>query len=265
MIRGVFFDAGNTILFPDYYIYRDICEALGVESAIDEIVRAEAKARGAFDRSVADSPGTDVYDFWSVYYTPFFQVLGVSDESIPDAIEMTRVANDTGLGIWKQPVEGLDSTLDNLSARDLSLGVISNSDGRLEWRMEEIGILDRFDFVIDSAIVGISKPDRRIFEDALKRSSLSPEEAVYVGDYYEVDVRGARAAGMSPVLFDPVGAYSDVDCEVISRLKDIVDVVDGWMDNAGWTGDADRAGDVSRAGDEGSGDEDSDGAGGSEV
>ena len=110
MIRGVFFDAGNTILFPDYYIYRDICEALGVESAINEIVRAEAKARRAFDRSVANSPGTDVYDFWSVYYKPFFQVLGVPSESIPDAIEMTRVANDTGLGIWKQPVEGLDST-----------------------------------------------------------------------------------------------------------------------------------------------------------
>ena len=31
MIKGVFFDAGNTILFPDYYIYRDICEALGIE------------------------------------------------------------------------------------------------------------------------------------------------------------------------------------------------------------------------------------------
>ncbi len=255
MIRGVFFDAGNTILFPDYYIYRDICEALGVESGIDEIVRAEAKARSAFDRSVADSPGTDVYDFWSVYYTPFFRMLGVSEESILDAIDMTRVANDTGLGIWKQPVEGLDSTLDSLSARDLSLGVISNSDGRLEWRMEEIGILDRFDFVIDSAIVGISKPDCRIFEDALKRSSLSPEEAVYVGDYYEVDVRGSRAAGMSPVLFDPVGAYGDVDCEVISRLKDIVDVVDGWMDNTGQADDEGQAGDVGPTGDEASDDE----------
>ncbi|MCK4409234.1 MAG: HAD-IA family hydrolase [Candidatus Eisenbacteria sp.] len=243
MIRGVFFDAGNTILFPDYYIYRDICEAPGVEAAIDVIVRAEARARSAFDRSVADSPGSDVHDFWAAYYTPFFEALGVPDESIPDAIDMTRVANDTGLGIWKEPVEGLDATLDNLSARDLLLGVISNSDGRLEWRLDEIGILDRFDFVIDSAIVGVSKPDRRIFEDALKRSSLSPEEAVYVGDYYEVDVRGARAAGMSSVLFDPVGAYDDVDCEVISRLKDIVDVVDGWMDTAGWTGDAGRAGD----------------------
>lgn len=234
MIRGVFFDAGNTILFPDYYIYRDICEALGVEVPIDGIVRAEAAARSAFDRSVAESPHSDVHGFWSVYYTPFFELLGVPAETISDAIEMTRIANDTGLGIWKEPAEGLDSTLEELAAQDLSLGVISNSDGRLEWRLSEIGILDRFDFVIDSAIVGISKPDPRIFQDALSRSSLSPEEAVYVGDYYEVDVRGARAAGMLPVLFDPVGAYDDVDCEVITQLNDVVDLV------AGLTGDAGR-------------------------
>lgn len=227
MIRGVFFDAGNTILFPDYYIYRDICEAIGVEVSIEAIVRAEAAARSAFDSAVAGSPDSEVHEFWPVYYTPFYELLGVSDEAIPDAIEMTRVANDTGLGIWREPVEGLYATLDELAARDLSVGIISNSDGRLESRLDAMGLLDRFDFVIDSAIVGISKPDRRIFEDALERSSLSPEEAVYVGDYYEVDVRGARAAGMLPVLFDPVGAYGDVDCEVITRLKDIVDVVIG--------------------------------------
>ena len=74
MIRGVFFDAGNTILFPDYYIYRDICEALGVEVAIDEIVRAEAGARGAFDRSVADSPGAEVHGFWPVYYLSLIHI-----------------------------------------------------------------------------------------------------------------------------------------------------------------------------------------------
>ncbi|MFH1865822.1 MAG: HAD-IA family hydrolase [Candidatus Eisenbacteria bacterium] len=240
MIRGVFFDAGNTILFPDYYIYRDICEALGVGVTIEGIVQAEAAARSAFDSSVAGSPGAEVHGFWSIYYTPFFELLGIPEETIPDAIEMTRVANDTGLGIWKEPVEGLDDTLDELAAQDLSLGIISNSDGRLEWRLDEIGILDRFDFVIDSAIVGISKPDRRIFEDALNRSSLSPEEAIYVGDYYEVDVRGARAAGMLPVLFDPVGAYDEVDCEVITRLKDIVDVVAGQTGEAGWASDEDE-------------------------
>ena len=226
MIRGVFFDAGNTIVFPNYYIYRGICEALGVEVGIEEILEAEAGARGAFDESVAKSPGKDVHGFWPVYYTPFFELLRVPEESIEDAIEMTRVANENDLGIWCEPVEGLDATLRELRARDITTGVISNSDGKVEWRLEELGIRDLFDFVIDSAIVGISKPDVRIFQNALDQSSLEPSEAVYVGDYYEVDVRGARSAGMTPVLFDPVEAYPDADCEVIARFRDIVAVVD---------------------------------------
>ena len=226
MVRGVFFDAGNTIVFPDYYIYRDICEALGVEAGIDDIIGAEAGARAAFDEAVSGSPGKDVHGFWSIYYTPFYELLHVPEESIPDAIEMTRVANDNALGIWCEPVEGLGEVVGELRERDIATGVISNSDGKVEWRLEQLGIRDLFDFVIDSAIVGISKPDRRIFQDALKRSGLEPSEAVYVGDYYEVDVRGARAAGMIPVLFDPVEAYPEVDCEVIARFRDIVDVID---------------------------------------
>ncbi len=230
MIKGVFFDAGNTILFPDYEIYREICEALGAEVGLEQIVRAEAEARDAFDRAVASSPRSEVGAFWPVYYTPFYKLLDIPAPAIPDAIEMTRVANDNGLGIWKKPVDGLDDVLDAFAERNLSVGIISNSDGRLAWRLEELGILDRFDVVIDSAVEGVSKPDPLIFQEALKRSFLMPDVAVYVGDYYEVDVRGARGAGMTPVLFDPAGAYPNADCHVIRSFREIVGLVDGLGD-----------------------------------
>jgi HAD superfamily hydrolase (TIGR01509 family) len=228
MIGGVFFDAGNTIVFPDYSIYRGIAASLGVEVSTSDVVRAEAVARSAFDRAVASSPGRDVTGFWSIYYTPFYERLGVAPESIPAAIEKTRQANHEGLGIWRIPVDGFDETMDELDLRGLVVGIISNSDGRLEDRLDEIGIRDRFDFVIDSAVVGVSKPHPRIFELALEASGLAPSEAAYVGDYYEVDVVGARGVGMAPVLFDPYGAYGDVDCEVISRLGETVGLVDRW-------------------------------------
>jgi HAD superfamily hydrolase (TIGR01509 family) len=228
MIRGIFFDAGNTIVFPDYSIYRGIAAALGVEVAHEDVLRAEALARGAFDQAVASSPGRDVAGFWSVYYTPFYEHLGVPTGSIPAAIEKTRDANDRLLGIWSVPVEGFDEVMNALESRGLALGVVSNSDGRVEERLVEIGIRDRFDFVIDSAIVGVSKPHPRIFELALEAAGLPPSETAYVGDYYEVDVVGARGAGMTPVLFDPYGAYGDVDCEVIARFGEIVGLVDTW-------------------------------------
>jgi putative hydrolase of the HAD superfamily len=230
MIRGVFFDAGNTLLFPDYEIYRRICALFGAEVTREQVIRAEARARSAFDSAVASSPGREVHGFWLVYYRPFYALLGVPSDAIPEAIELTRRANDEGLGIWRIPVEGMDELLESLSGEDIAAGIISNSDGRLEWRLDQLGILGRFEFVIDSAVVGMSKPDPAIFREALTRSSLPAEQTIYVGDYYEVDVVGARSAGMLPVLFDPVSAYDDVDCHVVTRiglLPELIEELDG--------------------------------------
>ena len=97
-------------------------------------------------------------------------------------------------------------------------------------RLSEIGIRDRFGFLIDSAIISISKPDPGIFEEALRLSSLAAADAIYVGDYYAVDVVGARGVGMRPVLFDPYGAYGDVDCAIIKRFEDLIGLLDRWME-----------------------------------
>lgn len=229
MLRGVFFDAGNTLLFPDYDIYLRIAASLGAEVDREAVIAAEAGARAAFDRAVADSGG-DVRAFWPVYYEPFYRALGVPDGSIGDAVERTRLANDAEPGIWRVPVEGLDETIGELRSRGLGIGIVSNSDGRLERRLADIGLADRFDFVVDSAVVGVSKPDVRIFRRALERSGLAADSVAYVGDYYEVDVVGARGAGMRPVLFDPVEIYGEVDCDVITRFGDIVGLVDGWLE-----------------------------------
>jgi putative hydrolase of the HAD superfamily len=226
MIKGVFFDAGNTLLFPDYDIYRRICSELGADVTREQVIRAEASARGAFDAAVSSSSGADVHGFWAVYYTPFYELLGIPPESIPEAIERTRVANNDGLGIWSAPVEDLEETLGALSERGIEVGIISNSDGRLEWRLDQLGILGRFGVVIDSAVVGVSKPDPRIFQKALGHTLLQPDQTIYVGDYYAVDVVGARSVGMLPVLLDPVAAYDEVDCHVITTLRGVLDVVD---------------------------------------
>jgi putative hydrolase of the HAD superfamily len=227
MIRGIFFDAGNTIVFPDYDIYRGIAASLGAEVSRDSVVRAEAEARYSFDRAVAEQGG-EVSDYWDVFYGSFYRALGVPEDSIARAVVMTKEADDVQLGIWKIPADGLGETIDGIRERDLATGIISNSNGRLEGRLVSIGVRDYFDFVIDSAVVGVSKPDPGIFELALKESSLAPAEAVFVGDYYEVDVVGARAVGLRPVLFDPVGAYAQPDCDVVTRLPDVLGLIDRW-------------------------------------
>ena len=227
MVRGVFFDAGNTVVFPDYGIYVDIAASLGVKVSPEEVVRAEALARSAFDDAVAESPG-GVSGFWPVYYTPFYEHLGLTGDSVPLAIEKTREANDAGLGIWRVPVEGFHATMDALEERGITVGVISNSDGRVADRLRELRMSQRFSFILDSAVVGVSKPDARIFEMAVGASAVPATECAYVGDYYQIDVVGARAVGMKPVLFDPVGYYAGADCDTMRFFGDIVELVDRW-------------------------------------
>ena len=132
-----------------------------------------------------------------------------------------------------QPIDGRSedelkralTPVDGLQKRSLG-GVHFESFAGLVRGLDQLGILGRFEFVIDSAVVGVSKPDPAIFQDALRRGSLRSDQAIYVGDYYEVDVVGARSVGMLPVLLDPVRAYGDVDCHVITRLSGVLDLID---------------------------------------
>jgi putative hydrolase of the HAD superfamily len=57
--------------------------------------------------------------------------------------------------------------------------------------------------VIDSHLVGIEKPDPRIFKLALDAIDVAPERSLYVGDTVRFDVKGALAAGLRPVHVDP--------------------------------------------------------------
>ena len=92
--------------------------------------------------------------------------------------------------------------LEALRVRGVRLGVISNFDSRLFGLLDGLGIVRFFDPTVISTRAGAAKPDPAIFSHALARHGLIPERAVHVGDSYEMDVLGAQAAGLQPVLID---------------------------------------------------------------
>ena len=63
--------------------------------------------------------------------------------------------------------------------------------------------IPRVGAVIDSRVVGVEKPDARIFQLALDALGVEASRSVYVGDTVKFDVRGAEGAGLHPVHFDP--------------------------------------------------------------
>ncbi len=107
----------------------------------------------------------------------------------------------------------------------MSLTVVSNANGTLCAHMERLGLARLVDCVLDSYDLGVEKPDPRLFEIALERSRADRDTTIHVGDLYEVDVLGARAAGIRGVLLDEAGLYEDVDCPKVRSLSDLVDAI----------------------------------------
>jgi FMN phosphatase YigB (HAD superfamily) len=84
-------------------------------------------------------------------------------------------------------------------ARRYRLGVITNFYGSAARLLAEEGLADYLTAVVDSAAVGLRKPDPAIFQAALRELDLTPEQAAYVGDSYGQDIRPAKQAGLITV------------------------------------------------------------------
>lgn len=90
----------------------------------------------------------------------------------------------------------MPETLAALRAQGLRLGVVSNWDTRLPEVLDRLGLAPFFDALVYSSAVGAEKPDRRIFEAALRDLGVLSCEALHVGDGRLEDVEGAQAVGM---------------------------------------------------------------------
>lgn len=93
--------------------------------------------------------------------------------------------------------------LERLSAR-YRLGVVSNFSGNLEPCLQELEVRRYFSVVADSAIVGIAKPDFRIFSGALSELDAPAAGAWMVGDNFEADIRPASELGMRTCWLGPL-------------------------------------------------------------
>jgi putative hydrolase of the HAD superfamily len=198
-LEAVLLDAGGTLIHPDHEFILDRLAAAGVTADAEAYAAARRHAQAAVGdilRSV--DPGTDETRA-RVWFSALLAHLGCPVDRMPVLGHAIRQRHEEGR-LWVRPVEGTREMLQRLRGAGLRLGVISNADGRVAEYLERAGLADCFELIIDSTIVGVEKPDPRIFEIACDRMGVRPDEVVYVGDTYEVDVLGARAAGIRAIL-----------------------------------------------------------------
>jgi putative hydrolase of the HAD superfamily len=221
-LQAVLFDAGNTLLFLDYLrMAQAVGAATGVALTAETLSRSAGTAAATLERGdVSDRQRA------SRYLEALFLLAGVPEAEL-GLVRDTLLALHRERHLWGALPPGTLAALDRLRAAGLRLGVVSNSDGRAEEGLAAAGILDRFEIVIDSQLVGVEKPDPRIFQAALARMSLAPPQALYVGDLYEVDVVGARRAGLDVILLDPLGLHRGRPVRTAANLTEVADLVLG--------------------------------------
>lgn len=226
-LETLFLDAGNTLLSIDFPW---VCEELrrrGVECDVVALRRAEAAARPAVARELERLSRIEHTSTFPFYLRTILARL-LPDSEMPTA-ERERLAADLAIALkaegtvrlWSYVLPGVREALRDLKDAQLTLVAVSNSDGTVERALRQVGLLQWFDAVVDSTIVGFEKPDPRIFEHALRLVDANPIRTLHVGDLYEIDVKGAQAAGIHAALVDPFDDWSHVDCERVVDLTDL--------------------------------------------
>jgi len=102
--------------------------------------------------------------------------------------------------LWRAPIPDMVGLARELAGRGVRVAILSNSEGRLAELLAEIGIADTFAAIIDSGRVGISKPDRRIFDHTLDVLGAT-RPGIHIGDSWPADVAGALGAGWRAIWF----------------------------------------------------------------
>jgi HAD superfamily hydrolase (TIGR01509 family) len=200
----------------------EVGAALGMPLTAAALDRSVGAATRAVEGAAGVGAGRSDGDRARVYLEALFTGAGVPLERMDEvARTLQRLHQDWHL--WCRTMPGTSEALDRLRAAGLRLGIVSNSDGRVEEALEAAGIRDRFDVILDSALVGVEKPDPAIFRAALTALGVAPDEALFVGDLYDVDVAGARAAGIKAVLLVPDAAAPGPQCRRVDSLVALAD------------------------------------------
>jgi putative hydrolase of the HAD superfamily len=220
---AILFDAGGILVLPDPTVLAPLLAYYGGDPALELHARAHYRAM-----AVKSAAGKDEGS-WDEYNHAYVETIGVPSEHLDAAAAMlgrTRTAH-----LWRWPIPSSVATLRALAARGMPLGVVSNASGQIEevlWRSEVCQLGDGpgvpMRVIVDSHVVGYTKPDRRIFDVALEHfAEFERSRIAYIGDSVTMDVGGARAAGLHPILLDPHDDHLGADFDRIRDLSELLE------------------------------------------
>src|SRR5512143_3105719 len=233
-IRVVFFDAANTLFHVNGSV-ADIYLQHAVQFGFQQTPASRAAITQAFSRAFNEAPPpifaaiepahikqSERLWWFDVVHNVFYRV-GMF-ERFDDFFERVfEVFEDPGS--WKLFPE-TEPTLTGLRKQGMELGVISNFDSRLFSVMRGLGIHELFDTVTISSLAHAAKPAPKIFQLALDKHAVDPDEALHIGDSVRDDVEGATNDGLQALLLDRQGRQQSSGVRVIRTLDELLPVIE---------------------------------------
>jgi putative hydrolase of the HAD superfamily len=193
-IQAVTFDVGGTLINPwpsVGHVYAEVAARHGIRNLSAEVLQARFRAAWRACKNFNDTKAG-----WMELVDEVFHGLAAEPPSVtffPELYE--RFARPDAWRIF----DDVPPALEELTARGMRLGVISNWDERLRELLRGLRLDNYFETIIISCEAGYSKPSPVIFERAAEGLGLPPGSVLHVGDSLEMDVRGAESAGFHAV------------------------------------------------------------------
>lgn len=203
-VKGLFFDLGWTLVYPlsgDWELTESAMKLFHWEACSslppERVAAARKAANDYFLPRHRLSTREEEYDQYLHFYGELARLLpelGITRQNIEvAALEKVYQPQHT-FGIFQDAF----STLQALRGR-YKLGVISDTWPSIRPVLDAFGLTPYFDCFTFSFELGCFKPDHRMYEDALAKMGLPPEECAFIDDGVK-NLQGAQAAGIQPVL-----------------------------------------------------------------
>src|SRR5215212_872085 len=223
-LRTIFLDAGGVLVFPNWDRISSALRERGVHADAGALAAAEPHAKRELDRHPTTRVTNDEQRGWRYFELILERAqVPLSSATAAALTELHRYHQEFNL--WDSMPADVLPALRALRALELQLVIVSNANGTVAKLAERLGLTECVGCVLDSQVEKVEKPDPRFFEIAIERSGADKGTTIHVGDLYEVDVVGARSAGITPVLLDSAGLYPEADCIRVRSLSELVDLV----------------------------------------
>jgi putative hydrolase of the HAD superfamily len=222
-LKALLFDFGGTLAFLDYELLAREFSRDGRKLDPLALEHAEYAGRAAIDRHLMGDGNKVVSGGYEQFFRGWMEAAGIPELELPEC-SAKFLAIHRAATLWRVVRPGTFEALEAFKSAGYKLAIVSNAEGQVEADAKRFGLAPYFDVIVDSHVVGVAKPDPRIFRIALERLSVGPDEVRFAGDIYSIDVEGARAAGIEARLIDQHRRYTWVEHEKIQHIGELEQV-----------------------------------------